>query len=268
MQHLSLAGSRILVTGASSGIGAALAEVLAERGANIAVAARRADRLDAVVARCRNVGVDATAFAVDLGDLEAVARLADDAWNVLDGIDCVVNNAAIPKRVRATDLSASEVDETMRVNFTSPVRLTLSLLPRFVARGSGLFVNVSSTGGRMPIVNEAAYCASKYALAGWSEAMRIDLEGTGVGIKLILPGPIATEIWDQPGNAPALFDIEKVSARDCAVEIADAIEHDGFEYYTPAIFPGGLDAKQMIVDKTANCDGFVNGMAAFTATLR
>jgi short-subunit dehydrogenase len=268
MQSMGIVGSRILVTGASSGIGAALAEVLAERGAAIAVAARRRDRLDEVVARCRAVGVEATAFVVDLGDLEATERLADEVCTTFGEIDCVVNNAAIPKRVRVTELSSLEVDETMLVNFTSPVRLSLALLPRFLARGSGLFVNVSSTGGRMPIANEAAYCASKYALAGWSEAMRIDLEGTGVGIKLVLPGPIATEIWDQPGNAPALFDIEKVSARDCATQIADAIEDDGFEYYTPTIFPGGLDAKQMIIDKTANCDGFVNGMAAFTATLR
>ena len=265
---MAVAGARILVTGASSGIGGALAEVLAERGATVAVAARRRDRLDEVVERCRSHGVDAAAFVVDLGDLDATQRLADEVWGALGGIDCVVNNAAIPKRVRATELSVGEVDETMRINFMSPVRLTLALLPRFITRGAGLFVNVSSTGGRMPIANEAAYCASKYALAGWSEAMRIDIEGTGVGIKLVLPGPIETEIWDQPGNAAALFDVEKVSARDCAVEIADAIEHDGFEYYTPAIFPGGLDAKQMIVDKTANCDGFVNGMAAFAATLR
>ncbi len=268
MQSLNLAGASVLLTGASSGIGAALAPTLVARGARVGLVARRAGRLHEVVERCQAIGGEAHAFAVDLGDLDAVDRLAAHAWETLGGIDCLVNNAAIPKRVRATDLNADLVDETMRVNFASPVRLTLALLPRFVERGSGLFVNVSSTGGRMPIANEAAYCASKYAVAGWSEALRIDLEGTGVGVKLVLPGPIATEIWDQPGNEAALFDVDKVPAEDCALEIAEAIEHNGFEYYTPAAFPGGMDAKQMIVDKTANCDAFVAGMAAFAATLR
>lgn len=266
--QFAIAGSRILVTGASSGIGAALAPELARRGATVLIVARRADRLAQVLAECKESAPASQMIAVDLGDLDAVTRLADDAWHALGGVDAVVNNAAIPKRVRVTELTDALVEETMRVNFLSPVRLSLALLPRFLERGSGLFVNVSSTGGRMPIVNEAAYCASKFALAGWTEAMRVDLEGTGVGCKLVLPGPIDTEIWEQPGNAAALFEIDKVPALDCATEIADAIEDDGFEYYTPAVFPGGLDAKQLIVDKTANCDAFVEGMAAFTATMR
>lgn len=265
---MKIRGSTILVTGASSGIGAALAPLLAERGATVGIVARRRDRLAAVLESCRAHSPGSRMFAVDLGDLDAVDRLADAAWDELGSVDCVVNNAAIPKRVRVTDLTAELVEETMRINFLSPVRLSLALLPRMRARGSGLVVNVSSMGGRTPIPNEAAYCASKFALAGWSEAMRIDLEGTGVDVKLVLPGPIDTEIWDQPGNESALFDIEKVAARDCATEIAEAIAGDGFEYYTPPVFPGGLDAKQMVVDKHARCDEFVFGMAAFTNDLR
>ncbi len=268
MQALRIEGSKILVTGASSGIGAALAPQLARAGATVGIVARRHDRLEAVLAECRRASPRSEMFAVDLGDLAATTRLAETAWEALDGIDCLVNNAAIPKRVRVTDLTDALVEETMRVNFSSPVCLSLALLSRFVARGSGLIVNVSSMGGRTPIANEAAYCASKFALAGWSEAMRIDLEGTGVGVKLVLPGPIDTEIWDQPGNEDALFEIDKVSAGDCAAEIVAAIEHDGFEYYTPPIFPGGLDAKQLVVDKHANCDQFVAGMAAFANSLR
>ncbi len=221
-----------------------------------------------MLAECREHSPESQSFVVDLGDLDAVTRLAADAWDALGGIDCLLNNAAIPKRVRVTDLTDEMIEETMRVNFLSPVRLSLALLPRMVSRGSGLIVNVSSMGGRTPIPNEAAYCASKFALAGWAEAMRIDLEGTGVDVKLVLPGPIDTEIWEQPGNEAALFEIDKVSAADCAGQIADAIEGDGFEYYTPPLFPGGLDAKQMVVDKHANCDQYIYGMAAFTATLR
>jgi short-subunit dehydrogenase len=265
---MQIAGSKILVTGASSGIGAALAPVLAARGATVGIVARRADRLAEVQAECKACGAEATVWTRDLGDLDATAALADDVLAAWGTVDCVVNNAAIPKRVRATDLTMDEVEETMRVNFLSPAQLTLALLPHWLERQDGLIVNVSSMGGRVPIANEAAYNASKFALAGWSEALRIDLEGTGVGVKLILPGPIDTEIWDQPGNEDALFEIDKVPAADCATQIADAIEADGFEFFTPAIFPGGLDAKQMVVDKTANCDQYLAGMGAFAASLR
>ena len=89
------------------------------------------------------------------------------------------------------------------------------MLPHWLDRGRGLVVNVSSMGGHVAIANESAYNTSKFALAGWSEALRIDLEGTGVAVKLVLPGPIATEIWDQPGNEDPLFEIDKVPAADC-----------------------------------------------------
>src|SRR5262249_34965546 len=146
--------------------------------------------------------------------------------------------------------------------------MSLALLPRMLERGRGQIVFVSSTGGRIPIMNESAYCAAKYAMCGFAEAMEIDLTGTPVEVKLVLPGPIDTEIWDQPDNAPALIDVEKVSAADCAAGIADAIEGDGFEYYVPPVFPGGVDAKSIAVGKTKSCDQYVRGMGEFARSLR
>lgn len=266
---MKLSGANILVTGASSGIGAALSIELARRGATVGLVARRTDRLLALLDACTPHTARSVAFTVDLSDLAATERLAAEAIATLGRIDAVVNNAAIPKRVPFDRLSMAEVTETLQVNFLSPAQLTLALLPQMLERKHGLIVNISSMGGRIPIPNESAYNASKFALAGWSEAMRIDLEGTGVDVKLILPGPIATEIWDQPGNVPALFEIDKVSAHDCAIDIANAMEHPtGFEFYAPAIFPGGMDAKAMVIDKYTNCDQYVNGMAAFAASLR
>jgi hypothetical protein len=84
-------------------------------------------------------------------------------------------------------------------------------------------------------------------------------------VKLVLPGPIATEIWDQPGSEDPLFNVTKVSALDCARGIADAMEDDGFEYYVPPVIPGGIDMKQLIVDKAEHCDRYLADMAAFTA---
>lgn len=262
--RVNIAGSTVLVTGASSGIGAELAPQLAERGATVGVVARRADRLEAVLDRCREHAPDSRMWAADLGDLELAESVADEAWDAFGHLDCLVNNAAIAKRKHVFDLTVEDVQHTMDVNFFSPVRMTMALLPRMRERGSGLVVNVSSMGGRLGIVHEAAYCAAKFALCGWSESMEIDVAGSGVAVKLVLPGPIATEIWEQqPGELPGLYEGPFVSAADCAADIVAAIAGDGFEYFTPAEVEGGYGAqKDMVVGKTQDVDSFVTLMVA------
>jgi short-subunit dehydrogenase len=265
---VKLHGSTVLVTGASSGIGAALAPLLAERGATVGIVARRRDRLVAVLEECRAHAPASQLFVADLGDLDRAAAVTREAWDALGGLDAIVHNAGIPKRTPVPKLAFADVTHVMDVDFHSPVRMTLEVLPQMLERGSGQFVFVSSMGGRTAIANEAAYNAAKFAMCGWAEAMYLDVYGTGVEVKLVLPGPIDTEIWDQPDNEDALFEIEKVPPRDCALDIANAMEDDGFEYYAPAIFPGGLDAKAMVVGKTQDCDAYMRGMAQFAATLR
>jgi short-subunit dehydrogenase len=260
---MELAGAIVLVTGASSGIGEALAPQLAAKGATVGIVARRADRLAAVLDNCRAHSPDSAMWAADLSDLDAASRVARDAEARFGRVDVLVNNAAIGKRKLVQTLTEADVDTTMRTNFTSPVRMAMALLPGMLARGSGLVVNVSSMGGRLGIPHEAAYCASKFALAGWSESARLDLEGTGVKVKLVLPGSIATEIWEvQPGELPGIYDGPFVSAADCAADIVAAIEDpDGFEYYTPQLAPGGWRQLDLVVGKTSDCDEFLAGMA-------
>jgi short-subunit dehydrogenase len=265
---VKIEGANILITGASSGIGAALAPILAERGATVGIVARRADRLATVLERCQVFAPKSQAWSADLGDLERAEQVAIEAWDAFGQVDVLVNNAAIPKRTRVTDLTPQDVVHLMDVDFHSPVRMGLALLPRMLERGGGQIMFVSSMGGRIPIANEAAYNAAKYAMCGFAEAMLLDLSGTPVEVKLVLPGPIETEIWDQPDNVPALMDVDKVPAAECAAGIADAIEDDGFEYYIPPVFPGGIDAKSIAVSKTQDCDQFLRGMGAFTASLR
>ena len=261
---MRLDGSKILLTGASSGIGAALAPLLAARGATVGVVARREERLREVAQLCRAHTPESRYWVADLGDLALAERVALDADAAFGGLDCLVNNAGMPRRVPVPRLTPDVVEETMRVNFHSPVRMTLAALPGMLARGSGLVVNVSSMGGRLGIAHEAAYCASKFAMCGWSEAMRLDLDGTGVHVKLILPGPIATEIWDQPGNDPAQYDGPFTSPADAAAGIVAAMEGDGFEYFVPEILDIGVAQKDVVVGKTADVDGFLAGMASLT----
>ena len=251
------AGRTVLVTGASSGIGAAVARVLAARGDRVALVARRIDRLDAVLADCRHSSPASERWAADLSDATAAAALALVIWDHYDGIDVVINNAGAPMRRHASRLTMAEVERAMTLNYFSPVAITLALLPRMLARRSGTIVNVSSLGGRLGIATEAAYSGSKFALAGWSEALAIDLDRSGVTVKLILPGAIDTEIWDQPDNDAPLYDGPKEPPEGIAEGIADAIDSDSFEHYLP-------DMKAVIEMKTTDFDSFMIGMRAMT----
>jgi short-subunit dehydrogenase len=260
---MKIAGSTIVVSGASSGIGAALAPMLAARGATVGLVARRADRLAVVLEECREHSPDSRAWPVDLADLEGAEQLTRDATTAFGDVDVLVNNAAIPARIPVPRLTAADVARVMDVNFHAPVRMTLALLPRWLARNAGCVVNVSSLGGRIPIAHEAAYCASKYALCGWSEVMAVDLHGTGVEVKLVLPGPIDTEIWDQPGNDPAAYDGPFIPAADAAASIVEAIEGKGFEYYAPPEFPGGVGKQHdIVVHKSSDPGAFVAMMGS------
>jgi short-subunit dehydrogenase len=240
----------VLITGASSGIGAALARRLAAEGATVGLVARRQDRLADVLRDCPGGRM----WVADLADLERAEQVALGAWDAFGYLDVLVNNAAIPKRRPITDLTADEVEHVMRVNFFAPVHMTLAVLPRLLARNQGTIVNVSSMGGRLGIIHEAAYSASKFALCGWSESMAVDLHGTGVSVKLIEPGPIDTEIWDQPDNEDPLYQGPKVPPEEVADGIIAALGSDRFEHYLP-------DLKAIVDGKNADIDAFIAGSA-------
>lgn len=252
-------GTTVLVTGASSGIGAATARLLASRGARVGLVARRQERLQEVLDDCLESSPDSMMWVADLSDPARAAELALGAWDGLGGIDVLVNNAGVPMRRHVTKLTTDEIERVMRVNFHSPVAMTLAILPAMLERRQGTIVNVSSLGGRLGIATEAAYCASKFALAGFSEAMAADLTGTGIRVRLVLPGAVETEIWEQPGNDPPLYEGPKIPAEELAEGIASAIESDAFEHYLP-------DMRPVVQMKTVDFDAFIEGMLSMNAT--
>jgi len=243
-------GRRVLITGASSGIGAALARELAARGDTVGLVARREDRLAEVLADCRRTAPASQMWVADLADPAATDGVAAAALEAFGAVDVLVNNAAVPGVRPVERLDPETVERVMQVNLHAPVRLTLALLPKMLEQGRGTIVNVSSLGGRLGILREAAYCASKFALCGWSEALALDLWDTPVRVRLVIPGPVDTEIWDRPGEEHAAYEGDKVPAEEVAVGIAAAIDSDAFEHYLP-------DLRDVALFKANQIDDFL-----------
>jgi nucleoside-diphosphate-sugar epimerase len=150
---------RVLVTGASSGLGAALAEGLAQRGAVVGLCARRENRLAEVLERVREHSPDSRSWTVDLADIAGLDTFATQATEELGGIDVLVNNAGIPKRRWAWQHRPDEITDVLRLNVESPIRLTGALLGE-LARNEGHVVMIGSVAARLAPPNEAVYSAS------------------------------------------------------------------------------------------------------------
>ena len=244
-----------VVTGASSGIGAATARALAAQGATVIAVARRADRLADVVGECRENAPGSDYIACDLRDEAAATALCDEIWERFGAIDVLVNNAGVPMRRQVTALTMAEVDEVLHLNYRVPVAMTLEVLPRMLGAGPRHDRQRVEPRRSPRHPGEAAYCASKFALCGFTEAASMDLAGTGVELRLILPGPIDTEVWDQPGQDPAAYDGERFAPAIVADAIVASLSSPQIEHYVP-------DLKFIAEMKTTDFQGFRAGMLA------
>jgi short-subunit dehydrogenase len=174
-----LDGSRVLLTGASGGIGEAIARALHERGASLVVSGRRAERLEALAA-----DLNCEVAVADLAERSAVADLAARAG----AVDVLVANAALPASGPIDDFTPEEVDRALDVNLRAPIQLTRALLPGMAQRGSGHVVLMSSLSGRVGSVGSSLYSATKFGLRGFAAGLREDLHGSGVGVTVVYPG--------------------------------------------------------------------------------
>ncbi len=258
----ALAGRRVVVTGASSGIGAGLARAFARAGATVGLAARRADRLGEVVEECRRHAPGSRMWVSDLADPAAVDLLAASAADELGGVDLLVNCAGIPKRRHVSRLDPGTVEHVMQVNFFAPVRLTLALLPQMLERGEGRIVNVSSVAATLSSPGESAYDASKAALGVFSEAMAMDLWDTGVKVMVVYPGVVDTELFHLPDNDPPIDAVEPITVDEVVAAVLDGLDNDALQVYVPGWFAG------LASDKAADVEGFVSGAAEFVRSRR
>jgi NAD(P)-dependent dehydrogenase (short-subunit alcohol dehydrogenase family) len=252
-----LAGKHVLVTGASTGIGAAMAEGFAKRGATVGICARRAGMLNDVLERCKVHAPESRAWTVDLADLGGLAAFARRASEELGGIDVLVNNAGIPKRKKVFELTPEIVESTMLINYFSPVRLTLALLDEIVGR-AGRIMYVSSVAARLSPPGEAAYAATKAAISAWAECLQVDLRDTPARIHVLYPGVIDTELFHLPDNDPLGTTGVEMLPVDAIVEpVLTMIEQDRLEASVPDWFNG------VYAHKSSDVAAFLEGTIAF-----
>jgi short-subunit dehydrogenase len=178
---MRLDGSTVLLTGASGGIGQAIARALDERGAKVLISGRRADQLERIAA---DLGGRPTVLPADFTLPADAAALAERAG----AVDALVANAALPASGPIDGFTPEEIDRALDVNLRAPIQLTRALLPGMVERGSGHVVLVSSLAGKVASVGSSLYSATKFGLRGFAAGLREDLHDSGVGVSVVFPG--------------------------------------------------------------------------------
>jgi short-subunit dehydrogenase len=191
--RLDLSGARTILTGASSGIGHALALRLAERGARLALAGRNRERLAALAETIRGRGGEAVAVPTDVADPAQRAGLVGQALADLGGLDILINNAGVGALGFFETADEARLRQIMEVNFFAATELTRLALPHLRRGRSPMIVNVASVLARRAVPGMVEYCASKFAMAGWSEGLRAELARAGIHVLLVCPGGIETE---------------------------------------------------------------------------
>lgn len=190
-----------LVTGASSGIGAATALALAEAGAKVAIAARRRDRLDELAKRLAALGGEPLVLEADLLDEHAAQGIVADTEKYFGRLDILVNNAGVMYLEPVAEADLGRWRRMLELNVLSLIASTQAALAGMRARKDGHIVNISSTAGRVANPTAAAYAATKFGVVAFSEALRREVYADGVRVSVIEPGAVATELREHIGHA-------------------------------------------------------------------
>jgi short-subunit dehydrogenase len=224
----------ILITGASDGIGKRLALDLAARGAVVAGCGRSIARLKETLKEVRRTSPSSTMIGCDVSDAEQVRGMVAKILADFGKIDVLINNAGVGMRRPFMETDLAIVEEIMRVNYLGAVYCAREVLPSMIERRDGHILNISSGAGLMGVLNMAAYCASKFALNGWSESLYYELKPLGVHVSIVCPGSVATDFnrrfRDSEPKSPtgAIIPAETV-----ARAVIDVLESKRFEVVLP-----------------------------------
>jgi NADP-dependent 3-hydroxy acid dehydrogenase YdfG len=234
----------IAITGASSGIGAATAELLAARGSKVVIGARRTDRLDALAAKIRAAGGTVLVQPVDVTDQDSVDQFIHAALTRFGRLDVLVNNAGLMPLSPLAALKLDEWNRMIDVNIRGVLHGIAAVLPIMQQQGSGQVINIASIGGHAVYPTAAVYCATKYAVLAISEGLR--QENDKIRVTVISPGVTESDLADtitDLGAKAMMEDFRKIAlpARAIAEAIAFAVDQ-----------PSGVDVSEIIVRPTAS----------------
>jgi len=188
----------VLITGASSGIGKQSAIEFAKLGASVILIARRKEKLDELANELKKFNVQTLALQCDVSDKEQVKRMSKTVLEKFDSIDILVNNAGFAIYGSVKDLSIDEIESQMETNYFGMMYCIKNFLPSMLEKKSGHIVNVASVAASFGLPGIASYCASKFAMLGFSEGLKHELNGTGVGITVVSPIMVRTDFFDHP----------------------------------------------------------------------
>lgn len=228
---MKLQNCRIILTGAAGGIGRPLALALAEKGAHLALVEREAQKLDAVCFEITQRGGVAIPVLIDLGREHAATDVLGATKAALGGVDVLINNAGLLDFVPFEQQDPARIAQLIHTNVTVPLLLSRAVLPSLLAQGSGRIVNIGSALGAIGMAYHAAYCASKFALRGFSEALRRELADTPVGVTYVAPRATSTPLNnDRATRMLQATGTTLDQPEEVARQIVHAIERDLKEY--------------------------------------
>lgn len=216
----TLDGKVAVVTGTSSGIGLAVAHRFAQEGADLTVIARRSDRLEAFADEVRKAGRRCVVIIGDVREEDTARQTVQETLDTLGKIDILVNNAGIGIYGNLVETSVADYDAMMDTNMQSTFLFTRHTVPSMLERGAGSIINVSSMAGVMGFPGEAAYCATKFAQVGFTQALDRELRPRGIKVGVVCPGGVKTEFAIGSGRTE-----EGVAASDMLDpdEVAEAV---------------------------------------------
>ena len=232
----------VVVTGASSGIGRATARAVAARGGRVALLARSEDKLQEIAGEISRHGGSARYYAVDLSDAEAVTRVAAAIRTDLGVPDILINNAGLGRWLYIKDTLPAEAMQMIASPYLAAFYPTRAFLPAMLDRGSGHVACVTSVGSYMVWPGAGAYIAARFALRGFTEALRAEVRGTGIGVTLVVLGKVASPYWaHNPGSeehVPRALPVfmPTLSTEQAATTILRGIERNMHRVIRPSIF--------------------------------
>jgi len=189
----SLANQWILITGASSGLGRAMALEFAQAGANLILNARNAERLEQIQQHVERLGAGCLTVVGDITQDAVRESLIELALG--NEIDVLANNAGIVSIESLDEIRRERIEHLIELNLKAPILLSRAVLPLFKRRRRGTFLNIVSSGGKKPVLDHATYCATKYGLYGFAEALRLEVRALGIRVLNICPGKMATQLF-------------------------------------------------------------------------